>query len=891
MLLKCGFILGINLIKNSLKKITIETEKNLKIKKELQEELHFYDQQLSKFKLENQNQQKELDEKQLSQIEPDEKAEIVIGQLDEEIELLKEQEKKADMEEKTINQQLGKFHKVLSSVSNPELSYKLIKKQREVTKDTYFYQELLERKLLVTKEIQQTKSLINQSKRSHRVEMDDFKKISKIFQREIKLAKERKKYFGNIETQSKININQLSEKLESLKVKIHIIKRKIMDLEMGKDKFSSKMDTVLEFRDQINRSDWKHRLLTKNPEIKDLKERIDPLKRAISFAQNYGGSKVQFNKYLTKQVIDQLIMQHLEFENRKECRKKIEEITSTTYNSIQLRDSRLNSLFRISLREIENLWNIFMNNNSELNLTLEEKNKILETKIYEMGLEMFIDKNDLNIWQEPPDNPNNIIYKDDESNNNENNPHNIKINLNASGIIKNRNNTINNKINNNIQIDKQINMENGITEKRGEGERGRELIREMGMGREKEAESGKEMGKGKCKIKRLSKTLQYANINKIIEKLTIGETEVRYRDAFLMTYQSFMKPGYLFAKLKERYCVPHIKMNNWARFKDTIQIRVISALDSWIKLCWDDIDEKLCLRIVEFIQTTISTERQLTAQKLLKLIDDMKEKRQRGKSATFTGQIPEVIVPKNIFSRNFTLLDIGEVEFARQYTLYVFELFQKIKPSELVTEAWQKKSLKSKATNTLALINKFNEFSKFISTTIVEARTVKERARYYQKFLKIGKHLLELQNYDSLMSIHAGYMHSAVKRLKLTISEVPKNIIKLFLEIKSILKHDQGYKEYRQMLEKKEPPLVPYLGVFLTDITFISTGSPDKVNGLINFAKRKLLYNVVSKIQQYQRVPYNFFPIHQIQVLLKKEFKYKNDKDLFQISLKREPRN
>ncbi|KAJ3441395.1 ras guanine nucleotide exchange factor i-related [Anaeramoeba flamelloides] len=839
---------SISSIENALKKISLETEKKLKIKKELQKEFSYCSQELLNLKCRDTN-EKELSEKELSEIEKDHKEEVELEKLLEEIEQLKDQEKKADLGEKKINQQIMQFHKFLSSVGNPELSDRLIKKQKEVMKATYFYQELIDRKLLLTKEIQQTKSLINQSKRSHRIEMDDLKKILIILQTEIKKAKERKKHFGSMETQSKINVNQLLEKLESLNNKKNIIKRRKLDLEIDKDKFSSKMDIVLEYRDKIDRNDWTTKLITRNPEIKDLRERIDPLRRAIAFAQYYGSSKVQLNKHLTKQIINQLIMQHLEFENRKECRKIIEKTTFTIYNNIQLRDSRLSTLFRISLREIENLWDILMTNNSKLNLTLEEKNNILETKVDEMGLEMFIDKNDVNIWEEPPDNPNNIVFK-------ENDNHKITNNI--------KNNVINSSFMNKDIKGEQNEMMNNDQANLGETEKEREKPFE---------------------------TLHCANINKLIEKLTDKKTEVQYRDAFLMTYQSFMKPGYLFAKLKERYNVPHLKMEDWIIFKDTIQIRVISVLNSWIKLCWADIDEKLLFRIVEFINNTIVTERNASSKKLLKLIDDMKEQKQMTSSSTFKGQIPEAIVPKNLFSPNFTLLDVCEEEFARQYTLYICELFQKIKPSELVTEAWQKKALKSKATNVLALINKFNELSGFIATIIVTPNSVKERAKMYSKFLKIGRHLLDIQNYDSLMSIVAGYMHSGVKRLKLTISEVPKNIIKYFHEFKSILSHEKGYRTFRELLDRKEPPLIPYLGMFLTDITFISTGSPDKVNGLINFTKRKLLYNVVSKIQEYQRVSYKFFPIHQIQVLFRKKLYSIGEKELYHLSLKREPRN
>ena len=41
-------------------------------------------------------------------------------------------------------------------------------------------------------------------------------------------------------------------------------------------------------------------------------------------------------------------------------------------------------------------------------------------------------------------------------------------------------------------------------------------------------------------------------------------------------------------------------------------------------------------------------------------------------------------------------------------------------------------------------------------------------------------------------------------------------------------------------------------GMYLTDLTFIEDGNPDKVGHMINFVKRRLYANVIREIQQYQ---------------------------------------
>lgn len=56
-----------------------------------------------------------------------------------------------------------------------------------------------------------------------------------------------------------------------------------------------------------------------------------------------------------------------------------------------------------------------------------------------------------------------------------------------------------------------------------------------------------------------------------------------------------------------------------------------------------------------------------------------------------------------------------------------------------------------------------------------------------------------------------------------------------------------------------------YLGMYLTDLTFIEDGHPDLTpNGLINFMKRRQIALVIREIQQFQNDAYNFKPLPQV---------------------------
>ena len=93
---------------------------------------------------------------------------------------------------------------------------------------------------------------------------------------------------------------------------------------------------------------------------------------------------------------------------------------------------------------------------------------------------------------------------------------------------------------------------------------------------------------------------------------------------------------------------------------------------------------------------------------------------------------------------------------------------------------------------------------------------------------------------------------------------------------------------------------MPYLGVFLSDLTFIEDGNKDFVIGegsveLINFEKRRKTAEVITRLQQYQRGTFSFASVPAIYGVFADEISSKTftdygDESLYQLSLLREPR-
>lgn len=104
------------------------------------------------------------------------------------------------------------------------------------------------------------------------------------------------------------------------------------------------------------------------------------------------------------------------------------------------------------------------------------------------------------------------------------------------------------------------------------------------------------------------------------------------------------------------------------------------------------------------------------------------------------------------------------------------------------------------------------------------------------------------------MAIIAGLNKAPVSRLKNTIKEVPLKLIKKLKDFEDLMTAEGSYKNYRQLLASSTPPSIPYIGVYLIDLTYMEDGNPDMIDGRINFVKRDMVSKVIQKFQEHQQM-------------------------------------
>ena len=103
------------------------------------------------------------------------------------------------------------------------------------------------------------------------------------------------------------------------------------------------------------------------------------------------------------------------------------------------------------------------------------------------------------------------------------------------------------------------------------------------------------------------------------------------------------------------------------------------------------------------------------------------------------------------------------------------------------------------------------------------------------------------------------------------------------------MSHEGSYRAYREILHHCDPPTIPYLGTYLTDLTFIEDGNPDMDGPLVNIDKRYKVAAVIGEIHQYQRIGYQLEPHPAAQYFLQ-HLECVDEEEAYRISLKVEPR-
>ncbi|XP_013791303.1 ras-specific guanine nucleotide-releasing factor 1-like, partial [Limulus polyphemus] len=210
---------------------------------------------------------------------------------------------------------------------------------------------------------------------------------------------------------------------------------------------------------------------------------------------------------------------------------------------------------------------------------------------------------------------------------------------------------------------------------------------------------------------------------------------------------------------------------------------------------------------------------------------------------------------------------------------------------ELLGQAWMKAEKTTKAPHIILMTRRFNDVSRLVVSELMRTPEIAKRVFIIEKWAAVADICRCLHNFNGVLQICAAFMNSSVFRLKKTWEKVSKTTKQTVDKLQVLVSADGRFRNMRDALHRCDPPCIPYLGMYLTDLSFIEEGTPNFTDeGLLNFSKMRMIAHVIREIRHFQQTPYKIQMSPKVTNYLLDEKRLMQDDELYQLSLCLEPR-
>ncbi|KAG8278165.1 Ras protein-specific guanine nucleotide-releasing factor [Homalodisca vitripennis] len=319
-------------------------------------------------------------------------------------------------------------------------------------------------------------------------------------------------------------------------------------------------------------------------------------------------------------------------------------------------------------------------------------------------------------------------------------------------------------------------------------------------------------------------------------------------------------------------------------------MRVLNVLRHWVSKHSQDFeqDQRLKNLTIEFLDDIIYSPNLLPAEhkaasQLLRLIT--KEDPESSKV-----DLDLLLAPPMSPSKE-SIETLSALEIAEQMTYLDHQIFVAIRSEEFLGQAWMKTDKATKAPHIILMTRRFNEVSQLVVSEIVRRSNINARINAIEKWAAVADISRCLHNFNGVLQVCAAFTNSSVFRLKKTWEKVSKTTKQTIEKLQNIVSSDGRFRNLRDALHRCDPPSIPYLGMYLTDLSFIEEGTPNFTDdGLLNFSKMRMIAHVIREIRHYQQTPYKIDLITKVTNYLLDPSLLLDDDELYQMSLEIEPR-
>jgi len=174
------------------------------------------------------------------------------------------------------------------------------------------------------------------------------------------------------------------------------------------------------------------------------------------------------------------------------------------------------------------------------------------------------------------------------------------------------------------------------------------------------------------------------------------------------------------------------------------------------------------------------------------------------------------------------LMTEPEEAIAKELTRIDWIMFSSIRPRDIVrhvsANAEEKKKYRS-LENVTRMTEHFNHVAYLVANYVLLRDKPKHRAMMIEKWMKIGRELRKLNNYNTLGAVLAGVKGTAVVRLAATRDLVPPQTGKDFMKLEILMGTQKSHFAYRLAWENSSGERIPYTPLLQRDLVSAAEGN------------------------------------------------------------------
>ncbi|XP_052122507.1 ras-specific guanine nucleotide-releasing factor 2-like [Frankliniella occidentalis] len=234
---------------------------------------------------------------------------------------------------------------------------------------------------------------------------------------------------------------------------------------------------------------------------------------------------------------------------------------------------------------------------------------------------------------------------------------------------------------------------------------------------------------------------------------------------------------------------------------------------------------------------------------------------------------------------------LSALEIAEQMTYLDHQIFVSICSEEFLGQAWIKEDKNVKAPRIEAMTKRFNQMSALVVSEIIRRPNITARVAVIEKWAAVADIARCLHNFNGVLQICAAFNNNVVFRLKKTWEKVSKTTKQTIDKLHGIVSSDGRFRNLREALHRCDPPCIPYLGMYLTDLSFIEESTPNfSHDKLLNFSKMRMIAHVIREVRNFQQVPYKIEHMPKVTNYLQDTALVLDEEEMYRLSLEIEPR-